>query len=158
VLQGYGADDGRLVVYNLGNFIADIFEGEVDAHPLPERQRESAIFQVELDRHGVASVDIVPILMTEDHRVVVAPDDRARRIAERLERIAGDIRSGAFRAGFASQRAELHTENIFAWLWLRVRQGQWRMLGQSLLRFRPEHVGMLGRFAAGKLEALWRRR
>ena len=158
VLQGYLADGGRLVVYNLGNFVADIYEGEVDTHPVPERQKESSIFQIEVDRRGVASVDIVPIQMTDDYRVVVAPDDRALQIAERLDRIAGDIRSGAFRAGFARQRADLHTENIFSWLMLRVRQGQWRMLAESLRRFRPEHVGMMGRFAAGKLEGLWKRR
>jgi poly-gamma-glutamate synthesis protein (capsule biosynthesis protein) len=157
VLQGFKAEEGRLVVYNLGNFVADVDEGELGGHPLPDREKESAIFLVEIDRQGVVAVDIVPIIVTEDYRVVVAPEDRARQIADRLDRIAEEIRSGAYREGFARQRAELNTENILAWVSMRARKRQWRELARGMLRFRPEHVGMLGRFALRRLEELWKR-
>src|SRR5260221_7234642 len=84
VLQGYAADEGRVAVYNLGNFIADIWEGETGVTPVPDRQRESAIFLIDLDRHGVVEMGIVPIVMTDDLRVVEAVDERGREIGDRL--------------------------------------------------------------------------
>src|SRR6267143_1972623 len=61
VLQGYLADHGRLAIYNLGNFIADVYEGELGGTPVPERQMESAIFLIDLDRRGVVETAVVPI-------------------------------------------------------------------------------------------------
>ena len=157
VLQGYKATDGRLAVYNLGNFIADIYEGETEVTPVPERQRESAIFLIDLDRRGVVEVAVVPIEMTTDLRVVVAPEERARSIIDRNARIAREIESGAYRSGFSRQRAELNTGNILSWLMVHLRKGDWRELGTNLGRARPHHLAMLARYAVRKLETLWKR-
>lgn len=157
VLQGYAAEDGRLAVYNLGNFIADIYEGETGVTPVPERQLESAIYLIDLDRRGVAEMGVVPIATTPDLTVKVSSDDQALQIIERLERISREISSGEYLEAFARQRAELNTGNILAWLVVHLRKGHWRELGTNILRARPEHVGMLARFAAKKLETLWKR-
>ena len=157
VLQGYQARDGRLAIYNLGNFIADIYEGEIWVEPVPERQIESAIFLIDLDRRGVVEVAAVPIVMTPDLRVVVAPDERARFIIDRNERIAREIESGEYRAGFWRQRAELNTGHTLAWLVVHLRKGNWRKLGTNLARTRPHHLAMLARYAVGRLETLWKR-
>ncbi len=157
VLQGYAAGDGRLTVYNLGNFIADIYEGETGVTVVPELQLESAIFLIDLDRRGVCEVAVVPIATTPDLKVTVAADDHASRIIERLERISREVSSGEYVAGFARQRAELNTGNTLAVLLVHLRRGDWRELRASLLRARPGHVGMLARFAAKKLGTLWKR-
>ena len=157
VLQGYLAEGGRLAIYNLGNFIADIYEGETGVTPVPDRQLESAIFLIDLDRGGVVQVSAVPIVTTPDLTVIVAPDERASRIVERLERIAREIRSGEYLAGFARQRAELNTADSLAWLLFHLKRGHWRDLGASLRRARLEHVGMLARYATRSLETLWKR-
>ena len=157
VLQGYLAEDGRLAVYNLGNFIADIREGETGVVPVPDRQRESAIFLIDLDRRGVAEVAIVPIVMTDDLRVTFADEDRARRIASRVERIAAEVRSGTYLNAFARQRAELNTENTLVCLLLHVKKGHWRELMKNLLKIRPEHVAMLWRFAWSRMSG-WKKR
>jgi len=158
VLQGYAAGNGRLAVYNLGNFIADIEEGETGVTLVPELEMESAIFLIDLDRRGVAEVGVVPIATTQDLRVTVAADDQGGKIIERLERISREISSGEYLEAFARQRAELNTGNILAWLVVHLRKGHWRELGTNILRARPEHVGMLMRFAANKLKTLWGRR
>ena len=157
VLQGYLAESGRLIVYNLGNFIADIYEGETGVTPVPDRQLESAIFLIDLDRRGVVEVAVVPIATTPDLTVIAAPDEHARLINERLERIAREIRSGEYLLGFSRQRAELNTGDSLAWLAFHLKRGHWGKLGTSLLRARPEHVGMLARYAARRLETLWKR-
>jgi poly-gamma-glutamate capsule biosynthesis protein CapA/YwtB (metallophosphatase superfamily) len=157
VLQGYAAADGRLAVYNLGNFIADIYEGETGVTPVPERQVESAVFLIDLDRRGVVEMSVVPIAITPELTVKVAPDEHARQIIERLERIAREIASGEYLGAFARQRAELNTGNILAWLVVHLRKGHWRELATNILRARPAHVGMLARFAGRKLETLWKR-
>jgi len=157
VLQGYAAKDGRVAVYNLGNFIADIYEGETGVTPVPERQLESAIFLIDLDRRGVAELRVVPIAITPELTVKVAPDDQALQIIARLERISREISSGEYLGLFARQRAELNTGNILAWLVVHLRKGHWRELGTNILRARPVHVGMLARFTAKKLESLWKR-
>ncbi len=157
VLQGYAAGEGRLAVYNLGNFIADIYEGETGVTVVPELQLESAMFLIDLDRRGVSEVGVVPIATTPNLRVTVAADDHASRIIERLERISREIASGEYVAAFARQRAELNTGNILAVLVVHLRRGHWRELGTDLLRARPGHFGMLARFAARKLGSLWKR-
>ena len=157
VLQGYAVEGGRLAVYNLGNFIADIYEGETGVTPVPERQMESAIFLIDLDRRGVVEMSVVPIAITPDLTVKVAPDGQALLIIQRLERIAGEISSGEYLGAFARQRAELNTGNILAWLAVHLRRGHWRELATNMLRARPEHLGMLARFAGRKLETLWKR-
>ncbi len=157
VLQGYQVRDGRLAIYSLGNFIADIYEGGTGVRPVPERQLESAIFLIDLDRHGVVEVAVVPIAMTPDLRVVVAPDEHARLIIDRNQRIAQEIDSGEYRSGFWRQRAELNTGNTLVRLVFHLTHGNWREFGTSLLRTRPHHLGMLARYTARRLEALWKR-
>jgi len=157
VLQGYQARDGRLAIFNLGNFIADITEGETRVEPVPELQVESAIFLIDLDRRGVVTVAAVPIVMTPDLRVIVAPDEHARRIIDRNERIAREIESGAYRSGFWRQRAELNTGHTLDWLVVHLRNRDWRELGTNLAKTRPHHLAMLARYAVGRLETLWKR-
>jgi poly-gamma-glutamate capsule biosynthesis protein CapA/YwtB (metallophosphatase superfamily) len=157
VLQGYKTRSGRLAIYNLGNFVADIYEGETGVTPVPERQLESAIFLIDLDRGGVAEVAVVPIATTPDWTVVVAPDTQARSIIDRNERIAREIESGEYLSGFSRQRADLNTGNTLAWLMVHLRKGDWRELGTNIGRMRPHHLGMLARYAATKLESLWKR-
>jgi len=157
VLQGYAAGRGRLAIYNLGNFIADIYEGQTGVTVVPDLQLESAIFLIDLDRRGVVEVGVVPIATTSDLRVTVAADDHASRILERLERITREVASGEYVAGFARQRVELNTGNELAVLAVHLRKGNWRELGTNLLRARPGHIGMLARFAAKKLGTLWKR-
>ncbi len=157
VLQGYAAGEGRLAIYNLGNFIADIYEGETGVTLVPERQLESAIFLIDLDRRGVVEMGVVPIATTPDLTVKIAPDDQALQIIERLERISREIATGEYLGAFVRQRAELNTGNTLAWLLVHIKKGNWRELRTGILRARPEHVGMLARFAAKKLEDLWKR-
>jgi poly-gamma-glutamate capsule biosynthesis protein CapA/YwtB (metallophosphatase superfamily) len=157
VLQGYQVRDGRLAIFNLGNFIADITEGETKVEPVPELQVESAIFLIDLDRRGVVAVAAVPIMMTPDLRIVVAPDDHARRIIDRNERIAREIDSGAYRSGFWRQRAELNTGHTLDWLVVHLKNRDWRELGTNLAKTRPHHLAMLARYAVGRLETLWKR-
>jgi len=157
VLQGYGVRAGRLAIYNLGNFIADIDEGETETTPVPERQRESGVFTIELDRAGVVEAGIVPLWITDEFTVSLAGAEISKRILERFERISEDIRLGRYHQEYARQRAELNTGNLLESLRVKVRAGRWGDLAKSVLRVRPEHLGMFGRFGARKLMALLRR-
>ncbi len=89
--------------------------------------------------------------------MVVADDERAGRIAIKLERIAEEVRTGSYLKAYARQRAEFNTELTFGWLLNQLKRGRWGELARSVLRARPEHVGMLGRYATQKLRALWRK-
>ena len=157
VLQGYGVRAGRLAIYNLGNFIADIDEGETETTPVPERQRESGVFTIELDRAGVVEAGIVPLWITDEFTVSLADAEISARILERFKRISEDIRLGRYHQEYARQRAELNTGNLLESLLVKVRAGRWGDLARSVLRVRPEHLGMFGRFGARKLMALLRR-
>jgi poly-gamma-glutamate synthesis protein (capsule biosynthesis protein) len=157
VLQGYGVEGGRAAVYNLGNFVADVFEGELGVPPVPEKQRESAIFIMEIDKEGVRTIAVVPIQVTDDYRVVPAVETEARRIIDHLEAVSLDIRLDRYREAFTRQRASLNTGNLLSWLWIHLRKGHWRELTSNMSRARPEHLVMLGRFAMHRLAALWRR-
>src|SRR5882724_1453678 len=145
VLQGYEIRHGRLAIYNLGNFIADIDEGETESTPVPERQRESAVFVIELDRSGVVEVAAVPLWITEAFNVRQADEGRAARILKRLESISEDIRLDRYHHEYARQRAALNTGNLLESLRVKVRKRRWADLARSLLRLRPEHIGMFGR-------------
>ncbi len=157
VLQGYGVRSGRLAIYNLGNFIADIDEGETESTPVPERQRESGLFIIELDRGGVVEAGITPLWITDDFTVSLADAERAASIVARLERISEDIRLDRYHREYARQRGELNAGNLLESLWVKVRKGRWGELARNVLRVRPEHIGMIGRFGARKLGALLRR-
>src|SRR6266850_2314701 len=113
-------------------------------------QIQSAIFLIDLDRRGVVAGAAVPIMMTPDLRVVVAPDEHARRIIDRNERIAREIESGAYRSGFWRQRAELNTGHTLDWLVVHLRNRDWRELGTNLAKTRPHHLAMLARYAVGR--------
>ncbi len=158
VLQGFHAVGGRLVVYNLGNFVADIYEGETGVTPVPDLQRQSAIFRIDLDRGGVARVEAVPIIADDEFRVQIAPDPVATSILERLERISVAIGNGSYHEAFARQRAALTTGNTLAWLVVHLRRGNWKELFGNVGRARPEHLVMLGRYLVGRLGGWWRRR
>jgi poly-gamma-glutamate capsule biosynthesis protein CapA/YwtB (metallophosphatase superfamily) len=158
VLQGYHAAAGRLIIYNLGNFVADIHEGETGVTPVPDLQRQSAIFRIDLDRGGVARVEAVPIIADDEFCVRPAPDTVARSILDRLERISIAIGDGSYRDGFNRQRASLTTGNTLAWLFVHLRRGNWKELFGNVGRARPEHLAMLGRYLAGRLGGWWRRR
>ncbi|SRR6266581_258444 len=157
VLQGYGVRAGRLAIYNLGNFIADIDEGETESTPVPERQRESGVFVIDLDREGVVEAGLIPLWITDAFSVSVADTERAQRIQNRLERISEDIRLDRYHKEYARQRAELNTGNLIESLLVKIRRRRWGDLAKSLLRLRPEHLGMFGRFGARKLGALLKR-
>ncbi len=157
VLQGYLASEGRLAVYNLGNCVADIGEGEVREAVVPERQSESALFLIDLDRSGVAEVAVVPTVITDDFAVRIADDDRAALIVERLQRIAEEVRTDRYRRAYALQRADLNAGNTLAMLRGYFRRGRWGELARALLRVRPEHLLMFGRFGVRRLGALWKR-
>jgi poly-gamma-glutamate synthesis protein (capsule biosynthesis protein) len=157
VLQGYLASEGRLAVYNLGNCVADIEEGEVREVIVPERQKESALFVVDLDRRGVAEVAVVPTVITDDFTVRIADDDQAGLIVDRLERISEEVRSGRYRRAYALQRSDLTAGNTLAMLWGYLRMGRWGEFARAVLRARPEHLLMFGRFGVRRLGALWKR-
>jgi len=158
VLQGYQAAGGRLVVYNLGNFVADIYEGETGVTPVPDLQRQSAIFRIDLDRGGVARVEAVPIVVDDEFRVRLAPEPVAASILDRLERISIAIGDGSYHDDFSRQRAALTTGNTLAWLAVHLRRGNWKELFGNMGRARPEHLVMFGRYLAGRLGGWWRRR
>jgi len=157
VLQGIGLRESRLTVYNLGNFIADIDEGETETTPVPNLQRESAAFVIDLDRDGVVEVSAVPLWITDEYTVRLADEERARGILARLDRISRDIRLNAYHRNYARQRATLNTGNLLENLRAKVKKRRWGDLARSLLRVRPEHFGMFGRFGARKLGAMFRR-
>lgn len=76
---------------------------------------------------------------------------------------SGDLVFGSLETPLCGPRVECalfrrHTAMApVLWLVVHLRKGLWRELESNLPRARPEHVGMLARFAAKKLESLWRR-
>ena len=151
VLQGVEVTPtGAICCYNLGNFLLDWSEGNVEMPIMVKEQNESAIFSFLLDGDGVAEATVIPTFIDDDCRVKWATGVRGEEILSRLERISRDL-EGDFTGLFEAQRAARNTEGILKVLCFHLWRGNWRYLFQSLSRARLEHVGMMVRWLSAAI-------
>jgi len=154
VLQGVQiTSDGRVCCYNLGNFLYDWEEGDVQTPMVLREQNEGAIFVFELDRAGLASVTTIPTWIDAGCRVRWARGRRGEEILRRLTRISRDL-EGDFAAAFERQRAERNTGPTLQVLAFHLKRGDWRYILESLRRTRLEHFKMLGRWILSVFKAV----
>lgn len=143
VLQGVEVTAaGRICCYNLGNFILDSREGNVEVPVMVAEQQQGAIFAFDVDAQGVVQVAALPTRMTSDFCVTWARDERGRAILDRLARLSRALDED-FRAAFERQRAERNTAPILKVLAFHARRGNLRYVVGMLRRARGEHVRML---------------
>jgi Bacterial capsule synthesis protein PGA_cap len=146
VLQGVQiTSQRRLCCYNLGNFLYDWKEGNVQTPVMLREQNEGAVFFFDLSQHGVSAAAAFPTWIDDDCRVRWATGERGLQILNRLTRISLDLQ-GDFEVAFESQRAARNTGPILKVLAFHARHGNWRFISESLLRARWEHVKMLFRW------------
>jgi len=104
VLQGVEVTArGRLVCYNLGNFLLDWTEGYVTFRAMARQQNESGLFCFDIDADGICAARVLPIAIEDRCRVVWAEGTSGRLILERLMRIS-DRLAGDFAPAFRRQR------------------------------------------------------
>ena len=149
VLQGVQiTSERRICCYNLGNFLFDWKEGNVQTPVMLREQNEGAVFVFDLDQKGVSAATAFPTWIDDDCRVRWATGERGLHILNRLARISLDLQ-GNFEVAFESQRATRNTGPILQVLAFHARHGNWRFLSDSLRRARWEHVKMLLRWMVG---------
>ena len=150
VLQGVQVTpDGKVCCYNLGNFLLDWREGNVEIPVMVKEQNEGAVFVFDLDAQGVALAAALPTYITKDCRVRWAVGERGQAILARLERISRDL-EGDYTALFERQRAERNTSGILKVLAFHARRGNWEYVFGQLARLRPEHLRMLWRWGLAR--------
>jgi hypothetical protein len=134
--------------YNLGNFLYDWMEGNVQTPVMLRQQNEGAIFWFELDRQGVASALAIPTWIDDDCRVRWATGERGIGILTRLNQISAGL-EGDFTRTFDSQRAARNTGLILKVLVFHARRRNWNVIKHSLRHARWEHGAMVVRWLAG---------
>jgi Bacterial capsule synthesis protein PGA_cap len=143
VLQGVQTTgQGKLCCYNLGNFLYDWSEGNVQGTVMLREQNEGGIFWFELDGRGVAQAAVLPTWIDGDCRVHWATGDRGVQILRRLSHISRNL-EGDFTREFERQRAQRNTGPIFSVLAFHAKNCNWRYLLDALRHLRFEHLKML---------------
>jgi poly-gamma-glutamate synthesis protein (capsule biosynthesis protein) len=146
VLQGVQiTSQGRVCCYNLGNFLYDWEEGDVQAPVMLREQNEGGIFWFEIDQRGIAAVVALPTWIDDDCRVRWATGGRGDGILRRLARLSRDL-EGDFTPAFEHQRAQRNTGHLLKVLAFHARRGDWSCIVDSLRRTRWEHFKMLMRW------------
>lgn len=154
VLQGVQVTPGaKVCCYNLGNFLLDWREGNVEIPVAVKEQNEAAVFLFELDAQGVATAAALPTYLDQDCRLHWAVSERGHGILARLRRISRDLEED-FTAAFERQRAERNTGGILRVLAFHARRGNWKYVFQQLGRFRPEHLRMLWSWTLSRLRRI----
>src|SRR5207244_1416927 len=88
VMQGIQVtSQRRICCYNLGNFLYDWEEGDVQTPVMLREQNEGAVFCFELDKNGVAAAAVLPTWIDDECRVHWATAERGYEILNRLARI-----------------------------------------------------------------------
>jgi poly-gamma-glutamate synthesis protein (capsule biosynthesis protein) len=143
VLQGVQVvPQGQVCCYNLGNFLYDWQEGDVQTPIMLREQNEGGIFLFEIDKQGVALAAVLPTWIDDSCCVHWATGERGHRILRRLGRISRDL-EGDFALAFERQRAERNLGLIFKVLLFHVRHWDWRYFIDAMRRIRFEHLRML---------------
>ncbi len=151
VLQGVQlVGNERLIAYNLGNFILDWREGNVEVRTMAKEQQEGAIFLLDLDRSGIARAAILPTYIDEACRVQWAVGERGKEIIERLVHISKHLEND-YSALFEKQRSERNAGPAIDVLLFHVRRGNLAYVLSQFSRVRMEHLKMLARLVAAKL-------
>ena len=155
VLQGLEVTSrGSVCSYNLGDFILDSQEGNVQSAVVPELQKEGCVFFAELDSAGVALAGVLPTNITDECSVVWATGERGMRVLERLRRISADL-TGDYARLFVQQRAERNTAETLRVLGFHLIRGHLSYVASELAKLRFEHIRMLLTWAAKRLGARW---
>jgi poly-gamma-glutamate capsule biosynthesis protein CapA/YwtB (metallophosphatase superfamily) len=147
VLQGVQVTaEGRVCCYNLGNFLLDWQDGNVEIPVMVKEQNEGAVFVFDLDSKGIAKVAAIPYYIHEDSRLFWAVGERGNAIVARLERISQDL-DGNYTNLFEHQRAERNTGGSLKVLLFHVQRGHWSYIFQQITKVRSEHLRMLWRWS-----------
>jgi len=149
ILQGIELrDSGRLICYNLGNFLFDWEEGNVKGDVMVDAQREGAIFVFDFDRGGICKAAVLPTWQDDSCCIRWAVGERGHKILGRLSQLSNDL-AGDFSAAFFQQRAERNTGHALKVLWFHARRCNVRYLVSSLLKIRLHHAMQFLRWLAG---------
>jgi len=151
VLQGIQvSDNGRMVAYNLGNFVLDWREGNVEVPIMAKEQQEGGVFVFDLDRRGVARAAFLPTYTDERCCVRWAVGKRGEEILERLIQISKDL-EGDYSPLFEKQRSERNTGPALDVLLFHLKRGNLAYVFNQLSHVRVEHVKMFARFVAARM-------
>ncbi len=143
VLQGMQLfPGGKMVFYNLGNFIMDWEEGMVHTSTAIEERRQSAIFLFDLDNKGVCFAAALPIYISDQMQVQWAIGEHGQRILENMANYSQALKGNYF-PRFAQQRAERNVNLATRVVLHHLKARNWRVLKQLFIRFRPSHFFML---------------
>ncbi|HAF61785.1 MAG TPA: hypothetical protein DCK95_05620 [Anaerolineaceae bacterium] len=143
VLQGVQVyRNNNICCFNLGNFLLDIKEGNVEIPILAKEQTESAVFVFNVNKSGIHSAFALPTYFDEDFNVHWAVGQRGRLILERLIRISEDIKYD-YRDLYHQQRAERNAMPIIKVMGFHIKNGNWKFVFSQLTHLRFEHVRML---------------
>jgi hypothetical protein len=157
VLQGIEVtEEGRVICYNLGNFVLDWEEGNVAVGVMMREQNEGAVFLFDLDREGICLGAALPTRIEPDGCVSWATGDHGFRILSRLIRISDDLRSDYTRA-FERQRAERTGYSSFTVLWHHLKNRHWATSWKILTTFRIRHTRLVLIWVAGLLRSAFRK-
>lgn len=140
VLQGIQTmESGRICCYNLGNFIWDYLEGNVQASVMLNEQQEGAVFVFDLDAYGVTSIAVLPTWIDAECCVRWAVQQRGEKILRRLQRISLELETN-YQREFDRQRVERNFGDSLRVILFHAYRGNWAFVFDSLRRIRFEHL------------------
>lgn len=124
VVQGIDMDDGKLIVYSLGNFIFDGYS---------EATSWSMILSVTLDEQNIVSVESIPLIFQEEYRPSIVTGARLqeylKEIARRSELCKQTIKDPVLYDKEYYQRVQM--------LCQKSRKDLWKALLRRFFKFPP---------------------
>lgn len=146
VLQGVHVHNwGKVICCNMGNFLFDTKEGNVQVNVQEEKQKQSAVFVLDFDKQGLVMAAALPIFMDDEFRVRWATGETGRRIITRLERISRDL-EGEFEEKYTQQRAERNVHMVFRVFWYHLAHFHWNILWHLIRHVRKDHFSLFIRW------------
>lgn len=135
-------DDGKICCYNLGNFLFDTKEGNVEIPVMAKEQTESAVFVFDIDQGGICQAFVLPTYFNDDFIIHWATGDRGVEILNRLIRVSNDIKFD-YSELFNKQRAQRNAMPLIKVMGFHIKKGNWKFVFSQLPHLRLKHIKML---------------
>ena len=142
--------NGGICCFNLGNFLLDIKEGNVEISIMAREQTESAVFVFDVDQDGIHSAFAVPVYLDDDFVIHWAEGMRGKRILERLIGIS-EVIKGDYSSLFEQQRVERNTGPMIEVMKFHLRHRNYSYLIKQIGRIRLQHLKMFFKYFTEKL-------
>lgn len=152
VVQGVSTlENGKVIFFNLGNFLWDWKYGNVKSDIMRSEQNEGFIFIFFIDKIGISFVGALPIYIDDNCCVNLADEHLAKKIMQRLIKISLDLEQD-YTQQFINQRVERNLGHFLKVLWFHIKAGNWIFIRDTFKNIRREHFRILFHGLVNKLK------